>query len=83
MRRQFLAVLTVALLAVACGGDGASAPEESGGVADAAAVIGSTPPTSTPEGVQIPNVTLSLADGSTFDLAEIDTPVMMIFWAEW
>ncbi len=83
MRRRLLIILTFALVAAACGPGGASPPIESGGVAEAASVIGSTPPTSTPDGVQIPDISLTLADGSTFDLATIDTPVMMIFWAEW
>lgn len=83
MRRLLIAVTILSLVAVACGGAGGSSQSGSGAVVEAAAVIGSTPPTSTADGVRIPNVSLRLADGSTFDLADIDTPVLMIFWAEW
>ncbi len=75
-------LISFALVATACGGGS----EAAGGVAaipTAAAEIGTTPPTSTANGVSIPDISLTLVDGSTLDFAEVDTPMMIIFWAEW
>ena len=33
--------------------------------------------------VYAPDFTVVLDDGSTFDTAQIDTPLYIIFWAEW
>lgn len=75
-------LVAFALMALACGGAAAEvAPAPA--VAEAAPLIDSTPPTSTPGGVVIPNIALTLADGSTFDFGQVDTPVMLVFWAEW
>ncbi len=35
------------------------------------------------EGPAAPNFTLALADGSTYELASAERPVMLVFWAEW
>lgn len=85
MSRKVWLLLAFVFGAVACGGPGAETTSEppAGTVSEAAAVIGSTPPTSLPDGIVIPNVSFTLADGSTLDLAEVDTPMLLVFWAEW
>ena len=40
-------------------------------------------PTPDPDRPMAPDVSLELADGSTFVLAEEDEPVFLVFWAEW
>ena len=85
MSRLIRSLAALIVVVAACGGGaepGAGAATGDG-VASAQAVIGSTPPSSTPDGIEIPSVALTLADGSSFDFAEIDTPVMIVFWAEW
>ena len=47
-------------------------PDEA--IADAPAVA---------DGPSVPNFTLELDDGSTFELASAPRPVMLVFWAEW
>ncbi len=79
---RILALVAFALVAAACGGT-ATGVAPAPGVAEAAPIIDSTPPTSTPGGVVIPNISLTLADGSTFDFGQVATPVMLVFWAEW
>ena len=37
----------------------------------------------TPEGLDAPDFTLALGDGSSFTLSEESQPVYMIFWADW
>ena len=83
MSRLVALSIALALTAAACGGGASDGAGGLAAVPTVEAVIGTTPPTSTPEGVAIPNVSLTLADGSTLDFAEVDTPMMIVFWAEW
>jgi hypothetical protein len=80
--RLLVAVAALALVMTACGGDD-TRPTDSTTVSSANPQIGGAPPTSTPEGYEIPSVTFTLSDGTSFDLAAAGTPVMMVFWAEW
>jgi thiol-disulfide isomerase/thioredoxin len=76
-RRLPLLVVLLALVAAACGGS--STPEATtttGGGAAATTVAATTGPAA-------PDFTLDLADGTTFTLSGDDTPVYLVFWAEW
>jgi hypothetical protein len=83
MSRLGAPLLMLAVVAAACGGGSETTGGPSATVHPAAAVIDSTPPTSTPDGIALPDVSFTLADGSTFDFGAVDTPVMLVFWAEW
>lgn len=87
MTRPAWISIAFALIITACGGGATQqptvGPPDSSSVAEAAAVIGDTTPTSLPNGIAIPNVSLTLADGSALDFAEVDTPMLLVFWAEW
>ena len=83
--RILVGLVVAAVIVGGCGGGSAetTADAREPAAQPAAVVIDSTPPTSTAAGVEIPNVSLTLADGSAFDFAEIDTPILVVFWAEW
>ncbi len=53
----------------------------------ATAVVGPAtvagPLTQVDDAVVVPEFTLTLADGSVFDSERVDTPVYLMFWAEW
>lgn len=79
MRSYFAAFV---LLFAACGGANA-----------ADLVVGDGSPNSTLATVNqvtqqgdefiVPDFTFGLADGSVFDAAAVDTPIYVMFWAEW
>jgi hypothetical protein len=68
----------VLVLVAACGGGGTTAADLNYGppsVAGQVEKVGDT--------FFAPDFTVILSDGSTFNTAEIDTPLYVMFWAEW
>ena len=85
-----LLVVSLMLIAAACGGSDTAAPTTAPGSNETpdntqAAGTDSTVASEAPrtEGPAAPDFTTILADGSTFSLGEHDKPVYLIFWAEW
>ncbi len=66
------------LLAACGGGGGAEAASLQYGPATVAGQVEQV------DGVfYAPDFTVVLSDGSTLDTSQIDTPIFMMFWAEW
>jgi multidrug efflux pump subunit AcrA (membrane-fusion protein) len=83
--KRRLATITVlgGLLLAACTGSSSDVESNAPAVAAADVQVANTPPTSQADGIVVPNFSLTLADGQPFDLAAADTPVYLMFWAEW
>jgi hypothetical protein len=89
MRTRAL-LISIALLAAACGGTSTTSTAPSGTEPPAAsettvapAAGSDTTGAAEPEGPAAPNFSTILADGSDFVLADHGRPVYLVFWAEW
>lgn len=85
MRPYLSSLLAVVLVVGACGGGSADGGDAGPltAVAPADVQIDTSTIVTTPQGPIVPDFTMTLADGTRFDLADVDTPLYVMFWAEW
>lgn len=80
MRRWLAGFL---LLLAACGGGGEASPVAVGDGSPDSTLATDKQVVRQGDDFYVPDFSFGLADGTVFDTAEVDTPVYVVFWAEW
>lgn len=78
--RKWIALLV--LLVSACGGGDGAAIVVGDGAPDSTLATSNTVARQGDD-FFVPDFRVGLADGTIFDSADVDTPIYVVFWAEW